>query len=719
MTKTKIFTLSIMTLLGGFVLSTPFDALAIDLPDYTLPDPVVVGDTTTGVAIQNAYDPNVREAIKIKQSADIAASNASSKEEQTQIYEGAREAINNLPFYDEKQLFDENVREDVQKFIDERLVLVGQDGKIVKKNQAVTKNIEEKEKEVNELAKQYTDALDKATKGCSSTQSWFASLFPDKTKVLHTILGKSYSWSYHVEEILSGLSCDSTPERLAAIKEAKDLGQLLDNVRHEYQYLEKLGDHRGNVYSYYFCPKYKEDKKTCATELAHFDFIINEDDGTLRSITGTSQGCVPLPFKIYEAKSCLICPLMDIIYNAIQTASTSSFNKLGKPLSTLVLIGLSIWIAFMVLQNVSSMTKQDAPKFLTDLFKNSFKVIIIYFLLRDSKLVYGIIIGPILKAGFELGTSFLSVKLSSIEGCSANLLTIGSGGAAGVLPQYIYANINCFIRAVQFELATSQAIGSSLMCVSMHQAKGNLSAIAKVLPDFTMMFTGGLIYIISFIMMLGFGFYLIDATVQLGIFGTVLPFLLLCWPFEKTNKNYFQTGVKVFMNSWFIYVFMGIVVNICMNLIGQSLTGGKGGFSDIQAAINGNDVRELQKLLDIGYSGFLILVACCVMSIKLMQKVEDLAGKFSGGFNLGIGAKVGGLATSGATGGAKAAVGFVGNRLKGAANAKVWGKEGSEKSIADMWRSGKHAAGRSIARGIQNRGKDLGRFLGGLGGHRN
>ena len=36
-----------------------------------------------------------------------------------------------------------------------------------------------------------------------------------------------------------------------------------------------------------------------------------------------------------------------------------------------------------------------------------------------------------------------------------------------------------------------------------------------------------------------------------------------------------------------------------------------------------------------------------------------------------------------------------------------------------MWRSAKHSAGRSVARGIQNTGKGLGRMLGGLGGHRN
>ena len=438
-----------------------------------------------------------------------------------------------------------------------------------------------------------------------------------------------YSYTAQAETVRSICSEFEVTNLDAQIEELKSLGEKIDAAQFDVSLLKKTEGYGDDIYEH--CVKQKNGQYACV------QFVVNEEENKIMSIAGASAGCMPLPFKLYEARSCLFCPLFKVIFNAVQSASSSAWDKVAKPLSTLVLIGLAIWIAWMVLLNVSSMTKQDAPKFLNDLFKASFKVIIIYFLLSSSTLIYHNIIGPLLKAGFEFGTSFLSVSgaMGTLPSCKG----LGNIGASigGVLPQYVYQHLLCFIEAVQYELATSQAIGSSLMCISVNQGKTNLGSFAKVMPDFSMMFQGALIYGISFILSISFGFYLIDATVQLGIFGVVLPFLLLCYPF-KITKKYFDTGVGVFMNSWFIYVFMGIVVNICMQLIGQGLTGGKGGFEKIEAAINGNHVSELQAILDIGFAGFLILIACCLFAWNIMGKVEEIAGKFSGG---GLGLKIG------------------------------------------------------------------------------
>ena len=443
-------------------------------------------------------------------------------------------------------------------------------------------------------------------------------------------------------------------------------------------------------------------------------FMVNTKDNTIITVEGATQGCMPLPYKLYEARSCLFCPMFKIIFDTIQTASTSAMMTLGDSMAKLLLIGLAIWIAFMVLKNVSAMTKQDAPKFLNDIFRASFKILIIYILLTEKTITYGLILGPLLKAGFEFGISFLSYSSSSQLGACEALANVGSG-IDGVLPLYVYNNLLCFIEAVQYELATSQAIGSSLMCVSTHAATSSILG-AKFMPDFTMMLQGALIYIISFILSLAFGFYLIDATIQRGIFGMVLPFLLMCWPFKVTN-SYFGKGVGVFMNSWFIYVFMGIVVNISLTLIGQGLTGGKGGLYEVEQALNGSNVAKLQELLSIGFAGFLVLVACCVFGVKLMMKVQDLAGTFSGGgLSLGIGNKIGGLAAAAGTGVAKNTAGLAGRMGKSALNAKIFGgKDGQYHSVADSLSALKSKAGRAVGRGMQGAGRTAGKAIGATG----
>lgn len=377
--------------------------------------------------------------------------------------------------------------------------------------------------------------------------------------------------------------------------------------------------------------------------LAEYYFIMEGDK--FQSITGVTRGCVPLPAKLAESRSCIYCPLFKTIFNAAQSMSTKAYDKLAGPLANVMLIGFAIVIAFMVLKNVSSFTKQDAPKFVTELLVNMFKVLVAYYMLKNANIVYGYIVGPVLKAGFEFGSSLLFAKNDSyLAACDVSKTL--QGVSNGVMPAYLYTNLDCFIKAVQAEVAVPQSVGSSLMCVARNAGKDG--PVRNVLWDFGMMFQGFAIWVMGWIISLAFAFYLIDATIQLGIIGALMPFLIACWPFKAT-RNYTSKGWGIFMNTFFVYVFMGLVVSINVELLGQGLTGSKGGFDAIMKALNGNNVQELKELLDIGFAGFLVLVACCLFAFKLTGQASDLAGTMAGGGGPKIGANIGGLAYGAAT----------------------------------------------------------------------
>lgn len=380
------------------------------------------------------------------------------------------------------------------------------------------------------------------------------------------------------------------------------------------------------------------------TILAEYYFIMEGDK--FQSITGVTRGCVPLPAKLAESRSCIYCPLFKTIFNAAQSMSTKAYDKLAGPLANVMLIGFAIVIAFMVLKNVSSFTKQDAPKFVTELLVNMFKVLVAYYMLKNANIVYGYIVGPVLKAGFEFGSSLLFAENKYLAACdvSKTLQNVSNG----VMPAYLYTNLDCFIRAVQAEVAVPQSVGSSLMCVARNAGKESIGPVRNVLWDFGMMFQGFAIWVMGWIISLAFAFYLIDATIQLGIIGALMPFLIACWPFKAT-RNYTSKGWGIFMNTFFVYVFMGLVVSINVELLGQGLTGSKGGFDAIMKALNGNNVQELKELLDIGFAGFLVLVACCLFAFKLTGQASDLAGTMAGGGGPKIGANIGGLAYGAAT----------------------------------------------------------------------
>lgn len=423
---------------------------------------------------------------------------------------------------------------------------------------------------------------------------------------------------------------------------ALSTAQLLDQKVEELNSMQSTIKAGQSLYKYTVMGKDKDGKPTI---LAEYYFIMEGDK--FQSITGVTRGCVPLPAKLAESRSCIYCPLFKTIFNAAQSMSTKAYDKLAGPLANVMLIGFAIVIAFMVLKNVSSFTKQDAPKFVTELLVNMFKVLVAYYMLKNANIVYGYIVGPVLKAGFEFGSSLLFAKNDSyLAACdvSKTLQNVSNG----VMPAYLYTNLDCFIRAVQAEVAVPQSVGSSLMCVARNAGKESIGPVRNVLWDFGMMFQGFAIWVMGWIISLAFAFYLIDATIQLGIIGALMPFLIACWPFKAT-RNYTSKGWGIFMNTFFVYVFMGLVVSINVELLGQGLTGSKGGFDAIMKALNGNNVQELKELLDIGFAGFLVLVACCLFAFKLTGQASDLAGTMAGGGGPKIGANIGGLAYGAAT----------------------------------------------------------------------
>lgn len=391
-------------------------------------------------------------------------------------------------------------------------------------------------------------------------------------------------------------------------------------------------------------------------------------DETVKS--GNLDGCSPIGLEVAKSSDCLFCPLFGVLYGAANEMSTLSFEKLGKAMANVMLIGFALFIAFKTLMHVSSLTKQDAPKFLGELLTMTFKVGISYILLTNSKQIYDYFIVPVLGAGLEFGSAMLFENPDAFKACASG---IEIANDTALLPVTLFAKLDCFIRAIQSEIAVSQAIGSSLICVGRNEASNAIG-----IWDFGLVFQGLIIWGFAIMLSLSFAFYLIDATVMLGIVGALMPFLIASWPFKVTT-GYTKKGLEMFLNTFFVYVFMGIVVSVNMQLIGQAITGGQtvesvtgtpppaagaeagaegpggGGFAELTKALNANDIDTLRELTDIGFGGFLILLCCCIFGFKFTSQATTLAEKMSGGGGIGIGAQIGGMAAGGAASLAKKA----------------------------------------------------------------
>lgn len=406
---------------------------------------------------------------------------------------------------------------------------------------------------------------------------------------------------------------------------------------------------------------------------------------------GNLKGCPPIPIAIADASSCTFCPLFAVIYGAAQEMTALSFEKLAKPIASALLAGFAIYIAFKVLAQVSAFTRQDAPSFINELLIQTFKVLLAFLFLMNPNQIYYYFISPVLGAGLEFGTAMLFQASDMAQQC----LNLSVENDTALLPVTLYAKLDCYVRSVQTEIAVTQAVGSSLMCAGRHAAAGSIAGFW----DFNMVFQGLFIWAFAIMLSLAFAFYLVDAIVTLGIVGALMPFLIACWPFKITNK-YSKTGLDMFLNVFFTFVFMGIVVSINTQLIGQAMNGGtgtttssssdsgsstsgsstagsstagsstagsstsgttsggstsgvptsstSGGLGALAEALSGDNLKAVRDMTDLGFGGFLILVFCCIFGFKFSNQSSTLANKMAGGAGLGIAANIGGMAAKGA-----------------------------------------------------------------------
>ena len=383
------------------------------------------------------------------------------------------------------------------------------------------------------------------------------------------------------------------------------------------------------------------------------------------------KGCEVLPVKLYNMRKCFFCPLFSVIFAASEKMPHIAFTKLAAGFATLIALGLAIWIAFQTLTHVSSLTKQDAPKFLAGLIKQSYKFLIAFLLLQYSSQIFQYVVNPVLKSGIDFGGQFLEHNAAS--GKTSDDIQKEIDKRAESVPAYgyyiesrkdnnkdLYIKLDGYVSSIQREISFMQAIGSSLICT------GNRTLFHKTDKEtfasgFKMILQGLVFAVFGFLLSIAFAFYMIDAVVQLGIVGALMPFLIASWPFKITSQ-YAGTGFKMLLNSAFIFVFIGLTVEVNMQLINAALTnnvGGKlevkasadddvsvGALHDIAIAINEQDSTKLVELTDISTMGFLILIFCCIFGFKFMGQVSSLAGQFSSG---GIKPTAPSIATMGAS----------------------------------------------------------------------
>ena len=391
-------------------------------------------------------------------------------------------------------------------------------------------------------------------------------------------------------------------------------------------------------------------------------FMTTTDEGPIPTINYAEegfQGCEVLPVKIYNMQSCFFCPMARILFKAANDATRSAFDNFANSFIILIVVVYAVWLAYVSLQQVFPFTKKDAADFIEIILKQSFKFAIAYYLLVNATTLFKLFIGPVLQSGLRMGEMIQDGDLLQM----AKKINTPDATIGGDYYNVTYANgntlfvqIESYLSAIQAQMSYMQAIGTSLFCVGSKQMIISIVPLRfEVALAIRMMFLGAILCVFGFIISIVFAYYFLDAILQLGLLGVMMPLMIAGWPFKLTAK-YASTGLSFLLNTFFIFFFTGFVISVCVVLVYQSISmsnqietqadDGSTGFGAIVKAMNEQNIKDLDRATDIGGIGFLLLAFASLFGFKFIEQVQPLATKLSGGAITGMASQIGTMGMS-------------------------------------------------------------------------
>ena len=462
--------------------------------------------------------------------------------------------------------------------------------------------------------------------------------------------------------------------------------------------------------------KYKE-QVTGSDGLA-YQIYMEGDQPTMAYGNEDFEGCEVFPVKVYNMKKCFFCPLAQIVYNAANEVTAEAFVASGKSLKMLIATFFALWLAIMSLQQVYSFTKKDASDFFNEIIKQSFKFLIAFYLLTDASTLFKMFIVPVLTTGMSMGEGISAleiggkghqmVKISSIDDIVSNVeeptayirtgeyydVVVGKGATP------LGMRIEQYLDFIQAQLAYIQALGGTLFCVGTRHLKLFSMGIDYFVGGIRLMVMGTIFLLSGLLVSIVFAFYFLDAILQLGLLGVMMPLMIAGWPFKKTSKPA-SKGLEFLLNSFFVFFFTGFVVSVNITLMSETLdfssdfklntidvddmyffqnkekgeaynaqakaamnvfetntkynSGGGRVINAIIYSLQTQNIAALDIATDIGLEGFLLMIFAGIFGFIFLKEVAPLAGKLASGAVGNISNQIGGRAASIAKGAASKA----------------------------------------------------------------
>jgi len=361
--------------------------------------------------------------------------------------------------------------------------------------------------------------------------------------------------------------------------------------------------------------------------------------------------------NIYKS-GCYPCMVVKSLISAFLNG-VAFLEDVSKEAGTKILIlGFFLWIAFYIIQQVSSFKNIEPMAMINDMLIMAFKVLGAWVVIQVGFQIFvDYIIVPFLGWGIDFGTYVLAATTTvtglDISGTQVDTSYLVPEGGGGILPAHLLNNLMTYVGAVDGTVTNHMKLGHMVTCHAVHHH--GAWNVGILIPNFWIWLCGAAIWFAGFMMTLSILYYLVDMSFKLGFALIALPIVTGLWPFGIT-RNKFGACVKIILNAAGIFVFLALTTATGLVLVDSAIMAGQiaeqpgsippeailqamdrdKGITELYAAIEDGDNEKLSDTFLLWGSSFLLIMFAYLYAIKLIgSTVSDYVDQFFGDKLLG------------------------------------------------------------------------------------
>ncbi len=332
--------------------------------------------------------------------------------------------------------------------------------------------------------------------------------------------------------------------------------------------------------------------------------------------------------KIY-LNGCYSCKVVKELLSAFLNGCAYLENVSKEAGKKILILGFVLWIAFYVLQQISSWKNIEPSAMVNDMLTMAFKVLGAWFVIAAGyQICVDFVLVPFLQWGLDFGNTLLS-KIAAASGVNLEGPTVETvSGPTGFLPATFLNKLIKYVSGVDSVTSQHMKLGHMIACHSCHAGKW------LIIPNAWIMICGVLIWFFGFMMTLSILFYLVDMSFKLSIALVALPIVVGLWPFGITRDR-FSACIKIILNAAGIFVFLAMTASIALIVVakcidvGTSVDGIGGGIQSLFTAVDEGNAEFVSDVLSLWGSCFILLVFAYLFGIRTIgSTMQDYVSPF-------------------------------------------------------------------------------------------